>query len=76
MEQVIVATALPNLRVHDDGAIESHHLKLTGSTLRRCQFIMARNHVMPPSLFQVAFEFDSERSVVPKARTPPQISLD
>ncbi len=66
VEQVVVAAALPDLRMHDDRAVESDHLESPWRTGRRDQFVVASDHVVPPGLLEVAFQLDAQRAVVPK----------
>ena len=70
MEQVVVARAFPNLRVHDDRAVEADHFISTGCTCGLDEFVVSLAHVAPPSVFDVSLELDAERPVVPEAVKP------
>ena len=66
MEQVVVSAAFPDLRVHDDRAIEPDHLKSAGSAAWLNQFVVASDHVRPPRFLEISFEFNPQRAVVPE----------
>ena len=67
MEKIVMARALPHLRIHDDGAIEADHLKRRRRTWQRGQVVMAGDHVAPPGFLDVALQLDAERAVIPEA---------
>ncbi len=67
MEQVVVAGDLPNLRVHDDRAVQADHFVGRGGAGRDQQLVVAGDHVPPPGLADVPLEFHAHRPVVPKA---------
>ena len=50
-----MAGGFPHTRVHNNRAIQADHV------------IAGANHVVPPGVFDVAFEFDAERAVIPKS---------
>src|SRR5438128_1378000 len=58
-----MSARLPDLGVHDDGAIDADHgdLLAVGSRWR------VADHVVPPDLLDVVLELDAEGSVVPEA---------
>ena len=45
-------------------AIESGHFVGAGRTARYDKFIMGHDHIVPPGIFDVAFEEYAERTVV------------
>ena len=67
VEQVIVTGAFPNLWMHDDGAIETDHLVGGGSPRGDIQLVVSCDHVTPPGLLDIAFQLDTEGTVIPKA---------
>ncbi len=67
VEQIVVAGTLPDLRMHDDRAIEADHLVGPRCPRQGGQIVMAGDHVSPPGVLEVAFQFDAERAVVPEA---------
>src|SRR5262245_41904500 len=66
-EQIKVARALPNLRMHDDRRVETDHLIRRRSARRLHQLVVAGDHVAPPGLLDVALQLNAERAVVPEA---------
>ena len=70
MEQIVMAGDLPDLRVHDDCAVQADHLVGRRGAGRDEQFVVAGDHVPPPCLADVPLEFHAHRSVVPKALQP------
>src|ERR1700722_12607925 len=67
IKEIVVSRYLPDLRIHDDGAIQPHHLIGRRRSGQCCQVVMAGDHVAPPGFLDVAFELDAERAVVPEA---------
>ena len=67
VEQVVVARTLPDLRVHDDGAVEADHFIGRRGAGRNLQFVVAGDHVAPPRLADVPLQLDAQGAVVPKA---------
>ncbi len=65
-EEIEMAGAFPDLRVHDDGAIEPDHLVGRGSAGQDANIVMGGDHVAPPGFLDVAFEFDAEGAVIPE----------
>jgi len=53
-ERVHMAAGLPDFRVHDDGGFEADDI------------VAQLDHVAPPQLLDVALEFGTERTVIPK----------
>ena len=66
-ESANVPGGLPHPRVHDDRTIDADHLDLfaIGADGR------VEDHVAPPGVFDVAFEFDAEGAVIPEAVEAP-----
>ena len=58
MKEVEVTAGLPDVGVHDNGGFDADHV------------IPAADHVVPPGLTEVAFEFSSEWAVVPESVDP------
>ncbi len=56
--------------MHDDRTIQSHHFVRFRSAGRCRQVIVTGHHVAPPSVFDIAFQFDAQRSVIPKTIQP------
>src|SRR4030095_5226798 len=52
-EVLDVPRGFPNLRVHEDGGVEAHHV------------LAQLDHGAPPRTLHVVLELDAERSVVP-----------
>ena len=67
VKEVEVARDLPDLRVHDDRAVEARHLVGRGSALDRREFVVAGDHVTPPAVLEIPLEGDTEGAVVPEA---------
>ena len=67
VEEVVMARTLPDLRVHDDRAVQAGHFKGRGGAGRRVQFVMGGDHVVPPGLADVPLQFDPQGAVVPEA---------
>ncbi len=67
VEQVVMTRALPDLRMHDERGFDADHRERLRSPLGDADFVVPRDHVAPPRLADVAFEFDAERTVIPKA---------
>jgi hypothetical protein len=67
VEEIEVARTLPDLRVHDDRAIETGHLVGGGSPGERRQFVMAGHHVVPPAVLEIPLERHTEGAVIPEA---------
>jgi len=67
VKQIVVAAALPNLRVHQNRAVQSLHAVGQGSTVECAHVVVAAHHIRPPSFLDVSFKFDTQRAVVPKA---------
>src|SRR4051812_44231611 len=63
--------SLPDLRVHDDRAVESNHGVRRGRAGERRQVVMVGDIVIPPSVFDVPLQLDTEGAVVPEAIDPP-----
>ena len=67
VEEIVVTGAFPDLRVHDDGAIEPSHLEFSRRAGKEFHFVMADDHIVPPGVFNVSFEKDAEGPVVPES---------
>ena len=67
MEQIVMAGAFPDLRVHDDRTIQPDHLVGGGRPVHRTEIVMARHHIAPPGLLDVALQLDAQRSIIPEA---------
>ena len=70
VEEVVMPRAFPDLRMHDDRAVESDHAELIGRAGKKFLLVVARDHVVPPRVFDVSFEEDAQRTVVPEAVQP------
>ncbi len=70
VEEVVMARALPHLRVHDDGAVDAGHFKGRGGPGRGLRLVMGGDHVAPPGLADVSLQLDPQRAIVPKALQP------
>ena len=66
VEQVVVARTLPDLRVHDDRAIQSDHLIGRRRARLHIELVVAGDHVAPPGLADVALQFHAHGAVVPQ----------
>jgi hypothetical protein len=69
-EQVEVARALPDLRVHDDRRVEADHFVSRRCARRLHELVVARDHIAPPGFFDIPLQLDAERAVVPKPVEP------
>jgi hypothetical protein len=67
VEQIEVARALPDLRMHDDRAVEPRHFVRGWGADGAGEFVMPRDHVEPPRVLEIALERHAERAVVPEA---------
>ncbi len=67
MEQVVVARDLPDLRMHDDRAVEARHGELARRSRRNLRDVVADDHVPPPGFLDVPLEFHAQRAVIPEA---------
>jgi hypothetical protein len=67
VEQVVVSATFPDLRMHNNGAIETGHLVSAGRTGFYDEFIVCHDHIVPPCIFDIAFEQNAERTVVPES---------
>ncbi len=67
MEQVVVPGDLPDLRVHDDRAVQAHHFVGRRGAGGDNQLVVTGDHVPPPGLADVPLQFHAHRPVVPKA---------
>ena len=67
MKQVVMAGAFPDLGVHDDRAVEARHFVGRGGPGRLDLLVMSEDHVAPPGLADIAFQFDAEGTVVPES---------
>jgi len=67
VEQVVVARALPDLRMHDDGAVQADHFVGFGGSGRGLELVVGGDHVAPPGLAYVPLELDAHRAVVPES---------
>ena len=56
--------------MHNDRAIEADHFVRARGANGLDEFVVSLAHVAPPSVLDIAFEFDTERSVVPEAVNP------
>ena len=70
-EPADVAARFPDLRIHQQRAVEPDHAERRRRPGRRRGFVVMRDHVVPPRLLQVALELDAERAVVPAPFRPP-----
>ncbi len=62
-----MAGALPDLRVHDDRAVEAGHFVGFGRTGGGGEVVVTGDHVAPPGFLDVPLQLDAERAVVPEA---------
>jgi hypothetical protein len=67
VKQVVMAGALPDLRVHDDRAIEADHLVRFRGAGGRGQIVVAGDHVAPPGFLDVPLQLDAQGAIVPEA---------
>src|SRR5437870_487868 len=58
-----MSARFPDFRVHDDRAIDADH----GDLLAVGAWRRIADHVVPPGVLDVLFQFDAERAVVPEA---------
>ena len=61
-----MTAAFPNTRMHDDGTFNTHHRKRTRRAGRGRDVVVHRDHVAIPRVANVAFEFGSQRAIVPE----------
>ena len=66
VEEIVMARTLPHLRMHDDRAIETHHIERTRCSRQCAEFVVADDHVAPPGFLDVALQLDTERAVIPE----------
>ena len=66
-KEVVVSAALPDLRMHDDGAVESCHFVGAGRTAGNDEFIMGHDPIVPPCVFDIALAQYAEWTVVPES---------
>jgi hypothetical protein len=71
VKQVEVPGTLPDLRVHDDRAVEAGHLVGARRARHRGELVVAGHHVVPPGVLEVALQGHAERAVVPEAVQAP-----
>ena len=62
VEQIEVAGGFPDLRVHNDRAVEADHLVFLAAGADR----RAAHHVVPPGVLDVALELHAEWAVIPE----------
>ena len=55
---ILVSTCLPDRSIHDNRAVHADHI------------LAFANISAPPEIFEIAFELDSQRPVIPKAIQP------
>ena len=67
VEEIEVAGALPDLRVHDDRAVEPGHLVGLRGAGRRGELIVAGDHVVPPGILEIPLQGHPKRPVIPKS---------
>ena len=65
MEEVVVTGALPDLRMHDDGAVESSHFETALCAGKNTQIVMVGDHVLPPGFLDVPLQLNAKRAVIP-----------
>ena len=70
VEQIIVPGALPDLRMHDQSGFKSDHLKRGRRTGGLQQLIVSRHHIVVPNVTNVAFQFCTQRTVIPETVLP------
>ena len=54
VEQVVVPAHFPDLRVHDDRAIEPGHFEGCWGTFVDGQLVVPADHIVPPGIFDVS----------------------
>ena len=70
VKQVVVARALPDLRVHDDRTVETGHLEGSRRAGQHVEVVVSGDHIAPPGFLHVPLQLDAQRAVVPKAVQP------
>ena len=67
VEQVVMPGAFPNLRMHNNRAVQTNHLKFGRRAGHENHLVVRLNHVVPPRFLDVALDFDAQGAVVPKS---------
>ena len=57
--------AFPDLRVHQDGAVQAGHFVSFRGSIENGYIVMLGNHVGPPAILDVSFQLNPERTVIP-----------
>ena len=65
-EPTYVPARHPHLGVHNDRTIESNHFDFLAIRSRR----RVADHILPPGVLDVLFQFHTERTVIPEAIDP------
>ncbi len=66
-EAADVAARLPYLRVHQQRAVQPHHAEGRWGARYALRLVVMSDHVVPPCLLEVAFEFHAERAIIPRS---------
>ena len=67
VEKVVVPGAFPDLRMHNDRAVEPGHFKRARRAGKLFELVVPDDHVVPPRFFDVSFEQDAQRTVIPES---------
>src|SRR4029079_19367018 len=65
-EAADVPARFPDLRVHQQRAVEADHAVGARRAVRRRGLVVVQEHVLPPRLLQIALALDAERTVIPR----------
>ena len=66
VEKIVMSGAFPNLRMHNNRAIEPGHFKRTGRAGKLYHLVMPDDHIVPPRVFHIALKQNAKGPVVPK----------
>ena len=66
-KQIMVPTDLPNLGMHYNRAVEPGHFVRGRRAIGRFELVVGGDQVLPPGIFDVTLEFDTQRAVLPEA---------
>ena len=70
VEEIVMARALPDLRVHDDRAVDTGHFERRRVPGGAIELVVGGDVVVPPGLANVPLQFDPQRAIIPKALQP------
>ena len=69
-EAAHVSAGFPDPGVHQDRAVQTHHVEGGGGPFGRHRVVVPAHHVFPPGVLDVALQFHAQRTVVPAAVEP------